>query len=183
MTTVTNIATYTQTSTSKGWSNNILLLSDLLNKNMKCVTIGVNIKILCIKFNESSSLYFNKTVNNINSINYKKKQSFKWHINNKLLSLWKQSRMGRQFESKIFDNQWVLTCNPQGQNKQSQGCVSIFLQICSLPPTVKQMTVKYEINCVETNHVWNHTTNFSYDHAGWGIIKPMKSTKMNKYSS
>eukprot|EP01084_Bolivina_argentea_P125936 223061_1 len=70
MTTVTNIATYTQTSTSKGWSNNILLLSDLLNKNMKCLTIGVNINILCIKYNESSSLYFNKTLNNINNINY-----------------------------------------------------------------------------------------------------------------
>eukprot|EP01084_Bolivina_argentea_P125935 223060_1 len=70
MTTVTSIVTYTQTETSKGWLNNILLLSDLLNKNMKCLTIGVNINILCIKYNESSSLYFNKTLNNINNINY-----------------------------------------------------------------------------------------------------------------
>ena len=44
---------------------------------------------------------------------------------------------------------WRLSCYPNGCTKSSEGYMSVFLQLCTLPPLINKLKVKYKIKLEE----------------------------------
>eukprot|EP01084_Bolivina_argentea_P163137 283847_1 len=160
----TSVHTYKQRM-SNGWTNGTLLLQNIINRNLTQLTIDIHIQILRIIFIKNDQLYFQHKIGSFNSL---KTQSFIWSLNTKLLNEMKQANFRKIFESPIFNNMFCLGIYPKGHKKEGE--CEMYIQLCSLPNNMKNVSVNWKLLIKETNTKMERNDDFNYDHSrkNWG---------------
>ena len=113
LTSFTSISSYTLSINSAGWTNDTLYLNelkDIINKNnLTNITIGCYINILQIENKTNDIIYSYKNLSYNTKIPYK----LEWKINDKnIINQFINCRLGKSFESEIYDKTWCLRLLP-----------------------------------------------------------------------
>ncbi len=104
-----------------------------------------------------------------------------WDIDSDLLNRFTKCENGKYFESEIFYEMWNLRISPNGcnynsnsgeqdsVNKNNHGNLTLFLNLCCLPPKISKIKVKYVLYEENTGIKWKFSREFSYTASlsGW----------------
>ena len=158
------ISTY-RVGTSKGWPYKCLSLNEVTFEKMmgkKHLTFMVEIQILKVVDNiHVHGLY------NSNDIIYEypmyynpmimTQQNIKWKIGGRgsddLMKMTKNTKLYpfKQFESKIFNDMFLIRVAPNGQDGSWLGDFDVYLQLCSFPKGISRIMVLFTTHIAEMN--------------------------------
>ena len=164
----TSIAIFTSQKNSAGWSQETVKLEEIKEiTNLKQLSMGCTINILKIINTDSEIIYKYKNPSQLPS-----PFTFTWNIDTNLTNKFKNCRVGKSFESKIFDNMWCLRCLPNGKRSSDKGNVKLYLLLCSLPPNMDHkddsIHIQYTLWCDETGPGYNGTIVLKYEYSTVG---------------
>eukprot|EP01083_Nonionella_stella_P016837 46993_1 len=181
----TTISAYTTASNSFGYCGGLLSqkeLGELNNTFAHKVTIGAKLMILNTMDGEDvkkkiyKQIYPLQIKSNEDGISgedsecFSRKCKFEWKVEKQEMIKFKKAYNGKYFESSTFNgNMWSLRCAPNGDQKEDEGKVNLWLQLNSLPKGIGKMKVVFELKCVETNKsaYLVHNYNVLKSVAGW----------------
>jgi len=94
--------------------------------------------------------------------------------------------MGSSYESRIYNNQWCITCCPNS----NKGNVILCLQLICLPQNICKLKVQYTLRC-ELGTVWStestNIKNFEYEQGKsyglWTASKKLSFEQFKQYDS
>ena len=184
----TSIAIFTSQRNSAGWSQDTVKLTEIKEINdLNQLSIGCNINILKIIDIDNNIIYKYKNPSQITS-----PITFTWNIDENLMNQFKNCRVGRSFESEIFDKMWCLRCSPNGKRSSDEGNVKLYLLLCSLPiiddndneEDDDSIHVQYTLWCNETETGYNSkiVLDYEYSTVGWPA-KILLTPKIQQQSS
>ena len=203
--TISSKQTATQFSNSKAFTkkkhtpgfSKILRFPDLQKLNLAQwnIVVSINIHHIELKPTLSNSLALTSAYL-AHSINqhpygiaihhrYNRASRYIYKINDiHLLNMIKMSSSKRRFESPIWDNLWRLAFYPNGDNSDRSGYFGVYLRVAVLPPFVESITVKYQINCPQTNDYGESILSiFDFDRAAKGFDQFMTLRSIQKLES
>ena len=139
--------------------------------NGVCITFSSFIQILRVN---SKIGYKRRTVYEKNLL-YCNEYHFKleWNISSNLLQTMYQCPMGKYFESDIFYEMFNLRVSPNGISNgtnNNKGNVTLFLNLCCLPPKISKIRVKYVLYEESSNTKWKFARDFTYNASLSGYI-------------
>ena len=175
----TSVAMFTSQRNSAGWNQDTLKLDEI--SDLKQLSIGCDINILQIIGIDNDIIYQYSNPSATKSV-----YNYTWNIDQDLMSKFKDCRIGRSFESEIYDKMWCLRCLPNGKRDADKGNVKLYLLLCSLPSIADSdsIHIQYTLWCNETNTGYNSAIvlNYEYSTVGWPN-KILLLDNINEYSS
>ena len=183
MSSSTSITKYDQNNQAYGWTSRVLLLSELVNRNINEITINTTINILqIISHNDDKIIDEQVDINNDKIFLNNPCKQLIWKIDEGLIEKFKNANYGKSFESNTSnDNMWLLSCHPTGMTQKYQGWLALNLQLCYLPPSIKEIKIEFALKCIETGNGWQFIYNF-YEQSDWGHPRFFATKKLNGYS-
>eukprot|EP01084_Bolivina_argentea_P160798 279978_1 len=162
------------------WPIDCLKFTELKQRKLNSITIIADIRIL-------KRIYFKNVKKWISiPIYYHKpfmKQSFIWTLNGVLMQLIHDAYPGKHFESNVMNNLWCLRIAPNGMGRTWRDSVDIYLVLCSLPPNVYAISVKWKLIVKELNMSIDREAKFSVKKCSdcWSDNKALSFVYLRKY--
>ena len=177
----TDMRIYNKSGQGSGWLDKTLSLSEWRNMNINQCSILITIKIHYIALkkeifinNDSILSRFVPDPYDGDSGDLQLKTRAIYQINKNMMNAFKWSHNGKRMESAMYDNMWRLQCYPNGNGKECEGFVSLYLRCCYMPPLVQKIKAKFKIICKETGKILNTQNEFSYQKKDLGSRKFVK---------
>ena len=145
------------------------------------ITFSSYIQILRVnsKIGYKRKVVYEKNLLYCNEYHFK----LEWNISNTLLNTFSECKIGKYYESDIFYEMWNLRVSPNGCNvtgntpisddgsnhnnnalsKKNDGNVTLFLNLCCLPPKISKIKVKYVLYERSSNTKWKFARDFTYN--------------------
>lgn len=167
--------------------------------NDVAITFSSFIQILRVnsKIGYKRKVVYEKNLLYCNEYHFK----LEWNISNQLLNTFSECKVGKYYESDIFYEMWNLRVSPNGcnvssntpttdggnnenLNKKNDGNVTLFLNLCCLPPKISKIKVKYVLYERSSNTKWKFARDFTYNASlsGWPDGK-LLTADLKKYQT
>eukprot|EP01083_Nonionella_stella_P046905 125597_1 len=161
------------------WSNATLLLKDVIHLDLDSLTFEIKMKILRI-YVDTNKIFYQFSLHKY----YRKSQYLQWKLDKSLINSVKSGcRMGSSYESKIYNQQWCITCCPNS----NKGNVILCLQLVCLPCNVAKLNVQYTLRCHEANIESTTVKVFEYEQGRsyglWAASKMLSFEQFKSYDS
>ena len=187
----TDMRIYNKSGQGSGWLDNTLSLQEWRSMNINSVSLLITIKVhyIILKkevFMNNDSILSRFVPQEINLDNNGKiplKTRGIYHISKLMMNAFKWSHNGKRMESAIYDQMWRLQCYPNGNGKECEGFISLYLRCCFIPPLISKIKAKFRIICKETGKILNTSNEFSYQKKDLGSRKFVKLTDVSALES
>eukprot|EP01083_Nonionella_stella_P032352 88547_1 len=99
--------------------------------------------------------------------------TYTWKITDpSLVRSMKNAKFKSYWKSPVFSFggfKWYLNVYPNGNKRNSNGYVELFLQLAFLPPKVKALQIQQKLRLVETDTIKSSTDTYEKGDMGWGL--------------